>query len=351
MHPLIGLTKNILVSNVSELKNPYKITHILTYRCQFKCTMCNIWERKPSQELTAGQIAEFYKRSSGLSWINLSGGEIFLRADLLEIIRAIDKYCRSAYLLNFPTNGYQTEVIVDTVREIISSSSFPRVMVTVSLDGPPELHDRIRNMPGSWDRAVETYERLRMLKNARFNVYFGMTLQNANAQAFEETVLSVRQRIGHIQYRDFHVNVLHTSGHYYGNADCCGLRDEQQVINELKRIRKLRGAGLFDPVGFLESQYQKMAIQYLMNKKIPVKCQALAASFFMDPAGLVYPCSVFDDPVGNIKDFGFDLHTLWNSFQRSSARQEIRKGNCPHCWTPCEAYQNILGNLMLFFRR
>ena len=30
-----------------------------------------------------------------------------------------------------------------------------------------------------------------------------------------------------------------------------------------------------------------------------------------------------------------------------SCRREIWRGECPQCWTACEAYQSILGNLGL----
>jgi len=351
MYPIVRLAGNIAVSNVTELSAPYKLIYALTYQCQLKCSMCHIWKRKPLPELTSEEIREFFRRSNAFSWINLSGGEIFLRPDLPEIFNAIATSCKGLYLLNFPTNGFLTEVIVDAVTRIVQDRQFPKVLVTVSLDGPPELHDRIRSMPGSWDRAVDTYQRLRRLRSRGFNVYFGMTLQDANAHAFEEMVRSVGERIGDIHYGDFHVNLQHTSEHYYDNAGSSRLMDKQRVLDRLGAIETLRNRAGSGPVKYLEQRYQALASVYLLENRTPVACQALAASLFMDPAGTLYPCTIYNRPIGNIKDHGYCLGDLWNTGQRQSVRTEIRAGNCPQCWTPCEAYQSILANVVPIRKR
>jgi len=351
MSRLGKLAGQVLKSNLQELPRPYRMTMILTYRCQLRCSMCGISKREPGDELTAAEIARFLERSPGLSWINLSGGEIFQRLDLLEIVDAIFDKCQGLYLLNFPTNGYDTETIVQTLAAITSRSRSPRLMVTVSVDGPPAIHDRIRGVPDSWERAVETYRCLRQLQGPRFRVSLGMTLQQANADAFEETVRAVSDRIGKVQYRDFHVNVAHRSDHYYVNVDRKVFGDQEQIQAQMERIRTLRREPFLDPVGRLERLYQQHAEDYLRTGRTPMPCQALGASFFLDPAGMVYPCTIYNRPIGNIRDHDFRLASLWQSEQRIALRQEIRAGSCPQCWTPCEAYQSILANLSPWRRR
>ncbi|GAB4483831.1 MAG: hypothetical protein OHK006_06240 [Thermodesulfovibrionales bacterium] len=347
MAGLARFIKNIALSNLGELKVPYKMTFALTYRCQLRCDMCGIWKRPLSEELSTEQIVGILKKATSLSWINLSGGEIFLRDDLPEILSAIARYCRGVYLLNFPTNGYQPDTVVDTIKTVLKDPDIPKVKVSVSIDGPPRLHDRIRNTPGSWDRAVETYRRLRLLENARFGVYFGMTLQAANLHAFPETVYAVQERIGDMHPRDFHVNIAHLSGHYYNNSQCSGIMPETSSVRErLAELDRLRQDPLLHPVGFLERRYRRLARCFLDSGRTPVPCQALSASFFMDPDGTVYPCTIFDRPIGNMSDFGYRLDRLWESEKRRMTRDTVRRGDCPQCWTPCEAYQGILANLV-----
>jgi sulfatase maturation enzyme AslB (radical SAM superfamily) len=49
-------------------------------------------------------------------------------------------------------------------------------MVTISLDGPKALHEEMRGPAGSWDRAIETYRRLRGMQEPNFQTVIGMTL-------------------------------------------------------------------------------------------------------------------------------------------------------------------------------
>jgi MoaA/NifB/PqqE/SkfB family radical SAM enzyme len=207
------------------------------------------------------------------------------------------------------------------------------------------VHDRIRNMPGTWERAVETLRRLRELRSRRFEVYFGMTLQDGNAGAFEDTVAAVRQRIGDISYDDFHVNVMHTS-HYYGNSGCGGIRDKDKVLRALADVRRARKSPWASPVAYLERRYQAAADRYLRTGRSGVACQALSASLFLDPSGTVYPCTTYESAVGKLRDVDYDLRRLWVAERRTASRQEVRKGNCPGCWTPCEAYQSILAGVL-----
>ena len=351
MRRVMQFARNILVSNIQELKLPYRMTYILTNRCQGRCIMCNIWKKTPSNELTLEQIEEFFQKSNHFSWINLSGGEIFLRPDLLSIIRTVYAHCRDLYIINFPTNGFETCLIVDSVREILTDFRIPRLAVSVSLDGPPAIHDRIRNLNDSWNKAVETFASLREMRSSRFNVFLGWTLQAENYDKFQKTFNSVRERIRDIRYDEFHINIVHASSHYYGNTDFHGIGDGLEAWNEFNRIMHLTSRFSFDPIDFLEGRYQKLYRSFMEYKKTPLPCQALSASFFMDPSGTVYPCSIFDSPLGNIKDYGYSIGALWSSEERHRRRSEVGKGNCPQCWSPCEAYQSILANLIPKFRR
>ena len=339
------------MSNYTDLQYPYKLTYIITHKCRFKCSMCNIWQKSTKNELSLEQINNFFEKSNRFSWINISGGEIFLRKDLPEILRIIFKHCKNLYLLDFPTNGFQTEQITNIVKKILTLYRPPKLLVTVSLDGPPQLHDQIRKIPGSWSRAVETFEQLRKLRNSKFNVFFGMTLQSSNIYRFNETFQSVNKIIGKLNPNDFHINLIHYSHHYYGNMDTFEIKNKQEVRAQLNSLIKLRTSPLFSPIGFLERKYQHLTKIYLDKDKTPLPCQALSSSFFMSPAGNIYPCSIYNKRIGNVVDFDYDIYKLWDTLSRHELREKIQKGNCPHCWTPCEAYQSILANLLPKFQR
>jgi hypothetical protein len=144
---------------------------------------------------------------------------------------------------------------------------------------------------------------------------------------------------------EVHVNVAHVSGHYYANGAFTGVPDGREAGGELARITAARRRSLH-PVAYLERRYQRLAQTYLKGGTVPLVCQAAAASCFLDPVGNVYPCSGFDAPIGSIRDHGYDLGRLWRTARRREVRDLVRTGDCPRCWTPCEAYQTILASLL-----
>lgn len=341
---ILNLAKNVLLSNVSELSLPYRMTLALTYRCNLRCSICGIWRKPPQDELTPDELRRILCGFGNLSWLNLTGGEIFLRRDLPQIFSLIKECCPRLYLLNFATNGSEPALIRSTIGAALELG-IPKLLVTVSLDGPRATHDSIRGVEGSWARAVETFGLLRELRGEAFDVFLGYTIQEANIGLFDETLSEAAAALGAISANDFHVNVAHHSGHFYANAPL-----EKELAGrlwaELEAISLLRDHGKLDPVAMLEHRYQGLGRRYLeAPAKSPLQCQALAASLFMSPSGRVYPCTIFDSPVGDIRRFDYDISALWATRPRGRMRAEIKAGRCPGCWTPCEAYQSILGSL------
>ncbi len=345
MNRILHLARNIFRSNFGDLRFPYRLTFILTYACQLRCSMCNIWKRPGGQELSLFEIDRFFAAYGKFNWINLSGGEIFLRPDLPDVIGCINKRCRQLSVLDFPTNGFQTRRIVETIRRLRLTLRIPQILVTVSLDGPRQVHDRLRGVEGSWENAVETYAQLRKFNSRNFHVFLGYTLQPENVNAFPDAYSQVKERVQGVAYNDFHINIMHGSIHYYGTPPAERGADEE-LWQQLLRISNGRRKRWLSPVEYLERRYQRGVEGYLRTGRMPYPCQALSASLFLDPYGDVYPCSIYNARVGNIRDCGYDLKALWQQAARARLREEIKEGKCPGCWTPCEAYQAILGALL-----
>jgi MoaA/NifB/PqqE/SkfB family radical SAM enzyme len=313
--------------------------------------MCKIWEKPTEDELTCTEIADIFKHAPRFSWINLSGGEIFMRRDIHDIILSVIRESPHLYLLNFPTNGLRTRDIIETVDVILATTRLPRLVVTVSLDGPRAVHEQIRGVPGMFDSALATFRALRDRRSRRFSVFFGYTLQVANLASFDDTLRDVQAALGNCSVDDFHMNVAHVSGHYYGNTRFEGIPDGRAAGEVMQRITRARTAHPLHPVAVLERRYQGLAATYLTTGRIPLVCQAASASCFIDPAGTVYPCIGLAAPIGALRQNGYDLYRLWRSESRLRIRHAAKTGACDGCWTPCEAYQTLLANLLPAPRR
>ncbi len=315
---------------------PYKHTLILGSRCPTRCTFCSIWQNPQEDELSPAEWGRFFASARNTVWTNLSGGEIFQRTDLPAILDELAGGLPRLFLVTFPTTGYFPDRLLDGCERLVKEG-VPRVLVTISLDGPPELHDRLRGREGAHAHACAAMRALREAKFPRVRAYFGMTLLPENHAAADATVAAAAAAVPGIKARDFHFNLGMESGHYYKNLGS-GTRAPAEALAAVERYRR---KGL-SPVSLLERAYQRRVGRYLATGRSPVPCSALRASVFVDSKGIVYPCSIYDRPLGSLRENGFDLGRVVRGAEARSAREAVVADKCPGCWTPCDAYPSLL---------
>ena len=260
-----------------------------------------------------------------------------------DLIAAIQKSNKSLFLLNFPTTGWFGDKTVQVVENTLKRG-VGRLMVTISMDGPKEMHEQMRGLPGSWDRAIETFRRLRGIKRSNFQPVIGMTVFTKNADKVEATLAAIRKVIPDFKSSELHLNIGHESGHYFDNLGRMVDVDNTKVAQAVADHRKRNGGGLH-PVKFLEDRYQALVPAYYETGKSPLPCSALKTSCFIDAYWNLFACSIWEEKVGNLRENAFDLRALWESDRRKMLRKDVADENCPHCWTPCEAYPTVLANL------
>jgi radical SAM protein with 4Fe4S-binding SPASM domain len=322
---------------------PLKINLCLTYWCQYRCRTCNIWQRKPTDELTTDEVLAFVRENPDVSWADLTGGEIFLRPDINAIFDGIVGGWRRLAILHFPTNGFLTDRIVAGAERLAGRGPVHRV-ITVSVDGDERLNDEIRGIKGGFRRQVETFRALRRLPG--ITTVFGVTLSSHNLGTFEDTFAALARECPGLSIDDVHLNVAQVSGHYYGNdGDATVGPDAASARREIEAYGRRRG-----PSRSLQQRLERAYLRYLdtflQTGRTPMPCHALRASCFVDPWGVVYPCITYSRPIGRLRDTGMRLAPIWNAEATRQIQREIWEGRCPQCWTACEAYQSILGNVL-----
>lgn len=342
----IILINEIIKSNFARLKLPYKLTFALTYNCNLMCKTCFIWGKKSRGELSTQEIENFFKRSNRFSWISLTGGEIFTRSDLMDIVKIILNNCKSLGILHFPTNGQFPDKTSYLVRQIRKHNKQLTIVVTVSMDGPEDANDEIRGSKGAWLKSLETFISLRRL-GLRF-VYFGYTISKYNQGKLADTLSAIRGFYPEVSYNDMHINIFQKSGHYFNNLDSENLTIDDSIMRELKQYLRQNTRGIN---GLLERRFITLIPKYAASMQIPIRCQALSASCFIDPYGDIYPCTIFDEKLANISDINNDLYGFWNGADAIESREKILNSKCSGCWTACEAYPALLGTLLRVFPR
>jgi radical SAM protein with 4Fe4S-binding SPASM domain len=221
--------------------------------------------------------------------------------------------------------------------------------VTVSLDGDEETNDEVRGIKGGFERQMETFAALHQMRGIR--AVLGMTLSRYNAGQMERTFAACQRRYPRLTWDDFHLNLAQVSEHYYGNtADDPVLAPRETAIREIRSYRKHR-VGFRSVPAWVEQLYLIRLERYLETGVTPMRCHALRSSCFIDPWGTVFPCISYTQPLGRLRDTGMALDPIWQATATADTQRAIWNGDCPHCWTACEAYQSILGNLVRPFDR
>jgi MoaA/NifB/PqqE/SkfB family radical SAM enzyme len=116
--------------------------------------MCNIWKGDTPDRLLPEHMR---KLPPELRTINISGGEPFLRDDLVEFVREVRGRCPAA-AITISTNAFLPDRIAEKMPELRRID--PDIRLAVSLDGLGATHDRIRGVAGAYDRAIELIARL-----------------------------------------------------------------------------------------------------------------------------------------------------------------------------------------------
>jgi MoaA/NifB/PqqE/SkfB family radical SAM enzyme len=129
----------------------HHMTFEVTNLCNSKCEMCNIWANKPNSSiLTTEQIKKIFADPGfrELETVILTGGEMFLRDDIPDIVSAIWNVNHKVNII-CSTNGILAPKVV-AVAEQIAKVGIP-VSYGISLDGLSGAHDKRRRVPGNFD--------------------------------------------------------------------------------------------------------------------------------------------------------------------------------------------------------
>jgi Fe-coproporphyrin III synthase len=347
MNPLARFAKSVLLTNLGA-SDQYELNFAITYRCNSRCRTCGIWKRRPKGEMTLNEIRKFAGKLRHIKWMRLTGGEPFLRSDLVEIVRTLNDKV-GLYMLSVTTNGTMPQLVAERVERILRFYK-SKFTVTVSLDGPRDVHNRIRGVD-CYDKALETYRLLRAVKvksgRRNFHVYFGYTISPFNAGMLKDALAQVQSQIPRVRMKDFHVNVFQTSDLYLGNTKNKGMQRSAAFVRNASRDLDANIKARYLSVSVIDRMeviYMKGAKKYLATGRTPMQCKVHKASVFVDPFGNVYPCTIYDVMLGNLREHRYDIREIMEGDMSKAAAKEIAAGKCPHCWTPCEAHQTIMSS-------
>jgi len=281
----------------------------ITYRCNARCKMCNIWKypTKPSEEISPDDLR---KLPSGLRFVNITGGEPFIREDIEDFINILRT---KAGRIVISTNGFFTQRILDVAKRN------PDVGIRVSLEGFSKTNDKLRGIEGGFERGLKTLVELNALGHK--DIGFGITLSDENPDD-----LIPLFHLSESMKMEFATAAVHNSFYFHKDDNVMDRQEKivaalEKLVNELLKSNR--------PKNWFRAYFNHGLINYVLGNPRLLPCKAGSILFFIDPYGDVHPCNGMDESFGNIKEKNWD--EIWNSRHSDEIRELVR--NCPkNCW-------------------
>lgn len=300
-------------------------------RCNCRCLMCDIWRDRSRQEISAGDVAGWLAewRTLGVRRVVLSGGEALLHSHLWDLCVLLREAGIGITVL---TTGLLLARDADRLASCCDD-------VVVSLDGPREVHDRIRNVPRAFDRLAEGVAALR-IAGPDVAISGRCTVQRANFRELRATMAAARDlgldRLSFLA-ADVTSEAFNRSGGWEADrASEVALRSEDLPI----LAAELDALASECTDGFLAESPAKLRGRLLQHFSAllgegdfaPVDCNAPWVSAVVEADGTVRPC-FFQPPLGNLRQAG-SLDALLNSPAAIAWRQGLdtrRDEICRRC--------------------
>jgi radical SAM protein with 4Fe4S-binding SPASM domain len=293
---------------------PTDVSIITTYRCQMRCKMCDIWENPSDskREIQAKELEILPK----FKFVNITGGEPFVRRDLQDIVEVMFK---KSDRIVISTSGWHTDRIIKMAER------FPNIGIRISIEGLSQKNDDLRGREGTFDRALRVL--LTLKEMGIKDIGYGCTVSNHNS-ADMLWLYKLSRELG----MEFATAAFHNS--YYFHKDDNEVTNKDEVIGNFhKLIEELLKDN--SPKSWYRAFFNLGLINYIRGKPRMLPCEAGTANFFIEPYGDVYPCNGLEDrywkeSMGNIRDVS-SFEELWFSERAEKVRGLVR--TCPkNCW-------------------
>jgi len=295
-----------------------------TFKCNARCVMCNIWRVKEHNDLKPEEYADLPR---SLEHINVSGGEPFMRKDLVEIVAVLAQRCPDAHQV-ISSNGFLPDVLEEQVGRMLKITR--KLGVRVSFDGVGAVHEEIRGTPGAFDRCVRSVRVLHQLGLKDLGIAF--TASDGNLEQIDKAYqLSLDLGV------QFSFAAAQSSTIFFqadGNSMLTRRAVFAQQVDSLA-ARELRG---WHPKRWYRALFETRLKHFVLGQMPFNGCSAGSNSFYLSPDGTVFPCNIMNAPLGNLREQSFA--ELWSAPRAVEVRRRVDR--CPHpCFMICSSASDM----------
>ena len=299
------LIKNLFYKKKKKIqkRRDLRVNIIPSFKCNFKCNMCNNWQVKDNPSLSAKEWTNImsnlnsYSKNFKSTFISIGGGEPYLHKSVFLLMKKSKEY---GFIPDISTNGFLFSDSI--VKKSVESGLHG---VCISLDSHiEETHDKIRGVKGSYAKILDSIEKFKTT-DVVINLNTVMMKQNLSdivpvaSYAIENSIFFNLQAIVVPFQEDIKDNWFKDTKYSYLWPN--DLNEVDYVIDELIKLKKGKlGEKIVNSTNQLE-----LFRKYFYNSTDIYEhkgCHLSNLNYLtVNPDGSLFICP-FDKPVGNLKN-------------------------------------------------
>ncbi len=295
---------------------------MLTDNCNSRCITCNVWKSRSENELTTEEVKNALQqlKEIGVKELIFVGGEPLLRNDIGEIIK-------EAKSLNFQaiivvTNGLLLE---RKAEELLDNGV---THIDVSIDAINEANDKIRGIPGYYNKAIngiKTVQKLKKTKGLDVPVTIMTTLlMKDNVNDIPKLVELAKNLDAHLLFNLLGDCIDISSGIPLSEIRVEDHKKIDETIDYLKTVNE-KFPGIITQCNY-SLDYAR---NYLKGKdRYNFHCAHGFRMVYLGSHGEIYPCWAME-PIGNIREN--KLQDIIGSKKQKELAKKMYKMECPKC--------------------
>ena len=301
---MIDLMQDV-TSKAFRLNVPLNVQLDLTYRCNERCVHCYL-DHHDHGEMTTAEIKHLLQdmADAGVFILTLSGGEIFVRKDIFEII---EHARRLMFCVRLKTNA---TLIGEQEARRLRDLAIESIQVSI-YSHRADVHDAVTLLPGSLERSLKA---IRFLKAHGLKVIIANVLMTNNAKDYAK-VRRLAADLGVECTLDPTITPMMD-----GDRSVLSLGVDHDALSEVFRDEEL--------VGDAES-FCAIPAEVGKDDLESTPCSAGHTACYVSPYGDVFPCVQFPLPTGNVRREHFI--DIWRHSTQMNEVRSIRVKDLPTC--------------------
>ena len=342
---------------------PQSISFTITNVCNLRCRMCGQWSEEGymhtrKENLKQEMVLADWKRlvdelaAHSIPFVLIRGGEVFLFPEIIELLEYINS---KGIFTSIDTNGTMLKkYTADIVR-------IGNIHLTISVDGPEDIHNQVRGVEGCFDRIREGVALLAELEKESgrqisrsicFTIsqysYKGLGAMPDVARSLSINSIAIvpyyyfPQEIGKAYERELREDLGCPAFSWRGfHHESSGVDFERFRDEYRKYLANLKGIHNFPYMDLTEEEYEI----WFRDSVTPVgslPCTNVEKLIDIQPQGDANFCVDFPDyAIGNVKES--TIEDVWNSERAVRFREYRRKKPLSVCYRCGAKYMAEMG--------